>query len=96
VELFYTIVGKIIHRGAQRTEVRCQRTEDRKRIYHGVTRSVTENIREWILFLKSIVDRINRILRNSFDRFPEEIGQSLSPSAKGTIVFIIRIRNISQ
>jgi hypothetical protein len=32
--------------------------------------------------LKKNLDRINRIYRISFDRFPEENGQTLSPAAK--------------
>ena len=51
--------------------------------------------REWILFYVKILDRINRIDRISFDRFPEENGQTLSPSAKSIInVILSGIENI--
>ena len=38
--------------------------------------------KEWILIFIKAVDRIYRINRNFFARFPDENGQTLSPSAK--------------
>ena len=56
--------GKNYSQGS--AEDRGQISEDRKKIYYGVTRSITENIREWILLYKKYIDRINRIARIFF------------------------------
>jgi len=53
---------------------------------HGITRRITENIRNGFYLKKPKVDRINRINRIFFERFPEENAQTLSPSAKLSII----------
>ena len=35
--------------------------------------------------MKKLLDRINRIFKNPYGHFPEESGQTQSPSAKNTI-----------
>ena len=46
---------------------------------HGVSRKILWN--GFDFYIKHL-DRINRIFKISFDRFPEENGQTLSPAAK--------------
>jgi hypothetical protein len=50
---------------------------------HGVSR---RKIRNGYYLKKPYLDRINRIIRISFDHFPEENGQSLSPPARRFIL----------
>ena len=56
-------------------------TEDTEKLTterHGISQIY---ILEWILSFITTVDRINRIYMKSFARFPDENGQTLSPSA---------------